>query len=222
MLWPLALVFLLAAIPSIVQQYEAKTGLLNATRPDRPGFWLTLMTPVLISLLTTPFVHGVATVMCLDNLRGARTSLSAAASVAAQAYPRMLGMYLCVVIGYMLGMIFLIIPGIMFAVACWVVTPSCMAEGLGPIESIKRSAALTKGYRWKLFGLALVLALLGGVVVAMFIPVGKLAGPLVGGVGQAIFGAVVGVFGIAVGSTTYIALREAREGMSTTRLAAVF
>ena len=41
--------------------------------------------------------------------------------------------------------------------------PGCVVEGRGPIESWSRSAQLTKGYRWRLFGLALLLMVMSQV-----------------------------------------------------------
>jgi hypothetical protein len=47
----------------------------------------------------------------------------------------------------------------------WMVAlPACVVEGLGPIKSLGRSANLTKGHRWKILGIFLVLNVVGGIM----------------------------------------------------------
>ena len=38
----------------------------------------------------------------------------------------------------------------------YVAVPACVVEELGPVTSLKRSVALSKGFRWKVFGLFLL------------------------------------------------------------------
>jgi uncharacterized membrane protein len=80
------------------------------------------------------------------------------------------------------GLILLIVPGIIAALALIFATYLVVDRNLGPIEAIKESVRLTKGHRWQLFLLALAiiginilgaLALLVGLVVT--IPVSLLA-----------------------------------------------
>lgn len=58
------------------------------------------------------------------------------------------------------GLILLIVPGIIVGLMVTFVGYIVIEEKLGPINAIKRSMALTKGNRWKLFQLSLVLLLL--------------------------------------------------------------
>jgi uncharacterized membrane protein len=80
------------------------------------------------------------------------------------------------------GLVLLIVPGIIAAIALIFATYLVVDRNLGPIEAIKESARLTKGHRWQLFLLALAIiginilgaiALLVGLVVT--IPVSLLA-----------------------------------------------
>lgn len=58
------------------------------------------------------------------------------------------------------GLILLIIPGIIVGIMVMFIGYIVIEEKLGPINAIKRSMALTKGSRWKLFQLALATLLL--------------------------------------------------------------
>jgi uncharacterized membrane protein len=65
-------------------------------------------------------------------------------------------------IGFYVGLILCIVPGIIFAVAFgfygFVIAER--GEGVGVIDSLKESADLTRGNRWQLFGLGIVLLLI--------------------------------------------------------------
>ena len=88
---------------------------------------------------------------------------------------------LCFIVGGMM-MYFLKGIGVIFFFICmliaailmcmWAVSiPACAVERLGPVESLQRSAELTLGHRWKIFGLMLlliiVMAALGAAIMYM-------------------------------------------------------
>lgn len=82
----------------------------------------------------------------------------------------------------LVGLVALVVPGIIIGIMLMFVGYVVIEEGLGPIDAIKRSVALTKGSRVKLFQLALatfLLNLLGflALLVGLFvtIPVSFLA-----------------------------------------------
>lgn len=59
-----------------------------------------------------------------------------------------------------LGSILLIVPGIMIAIAWMFYSYLIIDKGLQPVEALKKSAEITKGYRWQLFGFVIVLGLI--------------------------------------------------------------
>lgn len=58
------------------------------------------------------------------------------------------------------GVILLIVPGIIWAIQFYMCTYLVVDKGLGPIEALKKSSALTRGARWELFCFSLLLMLL--------------------------------------------------------------
>ena len=72
----------------------------------------------------------------------------------------------------MIGLL-LVIPALILYVMWFVAIPVCVVEQLGPFRSLGRSRQLTKGHRWKILGLLLVIlipalivgAILGGITV---------------------------------------------------------
>ncbi len=64
-------------------------------------------------------------------------------------------------IGIIIGLFLLIIPGIIFAVVFFYFGYAIVQQPeIGAMEALKRSADITKGYRWQLFGLAVLLILI--------------------------------------------------------------
>jgi uncharacterized membrane protein len=133
------------------------------------------------------------------------------------------GLAICTMVAVGLGFLLFIVPGVILALMFYVALPVCVVERLGPIASMKRSAALTKGHRWKLFGILLVVALIaivGSVVVsAVLTAVGGVTATIIG---RFIWQAVTGAFGAVVAAVVYHDLRVAREGIDVDRMAAVF
>ncbi|WP_282119251.1 hypothetical protein [Ruegeria atlantica] len=118
----------------------------------------------------------------------------------------------------------LIIPGLWVYAVFSMVAPAVVIEKAG-FGGLGRSAALTKGYRWPIFGALLLIGICAGIggFLASF------AAGLLEGVGSwamtagfsvvAAFGA--GLSGISV-ALIYARLREIKEGVSVDQIASVF
>jgi hypothetical protein len=102
-----------------------------------------------------------------------------------------------------------------------VVIPACVVEGLGPIASMGRSADLTKGCRWKVFGVMLLAALLLMVGLVLQVVLGMLSQAV-----ASIYGWLLLVAWIAYWNCmtimVYHDLRVAKEGVDTEQIAAIF
>lgn len=119
-----------------------------------------------------------------------------------------------------LGAMLLIIPGIIVGCMLYVSIPACVIEKTDVMQSLRRSAALTKGYRWQIFGLLLLLfaiAFIGGFVLG-WLGGGALATELLNFAWQVVFTA----FGAVLAAVIYHDLRAAKEGIDTDKLANVF
>jgi uncharacterized membrane protein len=64
-------------------------------------------------------------------------------------------------VGVVLGLVLLIVPGIILAIM-WHFFGYVIVENptIGPIDAMRRSAEITRGYRWQLFGLGVLLLLM--------------------------------------------------------------
>jgi uncharacterized membrane protein len=123
----------------------------------------------------------------------------------------------------MFALIFLIVPGLIVFCVYSVAFPACVIEGLGPIKSMSRSAFLTKGNRWRIFGI-LCLLYVGSIVLEQLIKflATHIAGAMTGLVISLLFDVAVGAFGAVAIGVLYIQLRVAREGVDIEHIAKVF
>lgn len=126
------------------------------------------------------------------------------------------------------GSILLIVPGVLIYVIWAVAAPALVEERQGIFAALARSAELTAGSRWKVFGVSAVLIVAGGLPTmgleaAFGAPkaIDSFASPiymLTAGVATTLAGALSGT----VQAAMYVDLSTLKHGPSTTRLAEVF
>lgn len=139
--------------------------------------------------------------------------------------------------GIGLEMLLLLIPGIILFVRWYVALPVRVAEPVSITAAMSRSAALTSGRRWEIFGAALVLFVVGSLVAAIFGAVGSVivfafasGGSGEVGVAAIFLSTVVSVIGqtfstllfIVAPSVAYYLLRGEKEGGESEAIAEIF
>ena len=121
------------------------------------------------------------------------------------------------------GLVLLIVPGLIVATRWYVALSVCIVEKRGVIDSFKRSAALTKGHRWKFFGILLVVTFGGAVLLAgvQFLML-RLYQPIASVLIHYVLQLLVLSFGTIVGTTAFWTIRTAKEGPAIETLAEIF
>lgn len=126
---------------------------------------------------------------------------------------------------YFLGAPIIVAPVIYVLILLYVTIPVAIVERAG-IGSLKRSVALTKGHRWRLFGLIILFFFIGGALgVALYFLglMGESSLNFTGGVvTQWAFGGVFSAFAAVMAAVIYHDLRVAKEGVDSDQFAAVF
>ena len=126
-------------------------------------------------------------------------------------------------VGYMA----IAIPGLIIYTTLWLVVPVTVVERPGIINSLRRSSMLTKGCRWQIFGMILILAAADAgtlwsietlaapneTTIASFLPYFFMS------LGAT---AVLTAFEAVVTTVTYYKLRVAKEGTAIAEIARVF
>jgi hypothetical protein len=178
---------------------------------------------IVVSIVLTYLAQAVILHAAFQAMRGRPVSLGESLSVGLARFFPIFG--LAIILGFLVGLatLLLIVPGLILLTMWFVGAPVCVVERLGPWTSLKRSSELTKGHRWKIFGLMILLVLVSAIVSPLIelalSPVGSwVLTLLVSLVWTAIWGAY---YAIAV-VVTYHDLRVAKEGIDIEQIAAVF
>jgi hypothetical protein len=133
------------------------------------------------------------------------------------------GMLIVEGLALLVGFMLLIVPGYMLLIAWYAALPVLVVERMGPIASLRRSAELTKGHRWKIFGIMLTMGIVAGIIGAVVNAVSMLGNNgTVHLVAEYLLQALIIAFESVVGVVLYHDLRAAKEGINTERIAAVF
>ncbi|MEH6633230.1 MAG: hypothetical protein V7776_20630 [Halopseudomonas aestusnigri] len=126
----------------------------------------------------------------------------------------------------LVGVIFLIVPGIIVILHLFVVIPVVVVEQPGVFGSLSRSSELTKGNRWAILGLFIIMIVMGiGLsflsqeISLLFIGMGMtFVGILIDSIVQAVSTTIF----LIIGAVTYYNLRNSKEGVSSNEIASVF
>lgn len=180
---------------------------------------------VFANLLEAAITHGT-----IVSLNGGKATFGECLSTALGNILPVLAIVLIATIAIVLGLVVLVVPGIILTLMLCVPVQVRVTEHKGILDSLSRSAELTKGYKGQIFGLFVI-------YFATIIVIELLIRPLTGLVlvpqaseAATILYLVVAVlvqiaFGLlnAVGTTSiYYELRLVKEGIEPEQLAAVF
>lgn len=138
----------------------------------------------------------------------------------------------------MAAILFLIVifPLVCFLMVVVLVTvPAAIAEGIGPIDALSRSIALTKGHRWKLFAMILIYVF-AAMIISSAISTATMPFMMMGDIDpaspfdgltpimaiQALFGSLTLVIAYPAIAATYHNLRVAKEGLKQDHVADIF
>jgi hypothetical protein len=181
---------------------------------------------LLASLVAFPWLivaHAVIYFGAARDAGGLPFSLRQSLGAALRKSPALVGAALLVGIYSVVASLLLIVPGVILFCVYAVALPVCVVEGLGPIKSMSRGAFLSKGNRWRVFGVFLILYVgLGLPNQIIAILTRAFVGPLWSAGLSLPLGGLVGAFGAVLFGVLYTRLRIAREGVDIDQIAKVF
>ena len=212
------LVTAIAGLPHLIAYLSATPPLMSPGRILLVSFLTLVMRLFLGTMSQAVLLHGA-----FQDMRGKPVHLGEAIHKGLSRFFPILGVAILTSLGIVSASLLLLVPGVILAVRWAVALPVCMVEGLGPAASIRRSAALTRGHRWKVFAILLLLMIIGPFLGAVVASVFRShAGPLVGALAYFAWTAIWGVLYYGVLTMVYHDLRAAKEGVDVEQLAAVF
>jgi hypothetical protein len=146
----------------------------------------------------------------------------------------LVGLAIVMAIAVGIGFVLLVVPGIMLYVMWSVASPALVAERTGVFEALGRSRELTRGARWKVFGIEAIL------VVVYYIFLGVLGATLIATIGvdfktypatglsigwilaTVLVSVIVNTVWSTVQSSLYVELRNWKEGLPEQALEEIF
>jgi len=216
---PFGAIAILITIP-----YILVSPLMERVSTDRPG----LLVAFVVGFVSLILLLGYLTTAAISfgtfqDLNGQRARAIDCFSRGVVLIFPILGVAILMSLAVMLGIVLLIVPGLIAMTILWVAIPVAVVERPGVIASLQRSAELTRGYRWQIFGIILLLSAIEtviGLIAGEIIPgdPGTMPALIVDGIVTAFFIAL----GAVIATVGYHDLRAAKEGVGTADIAKVF
>lgn len=189
----------------------------------------------LATLVTTSILQGALMHATVQDLNGQPQSMGDSLATGLRHFLPLIAVTILLVLAFAFGMVLLVVPGLMLACAWCVAAPALVADRTGVFGAFSRAADLTRGHRWQIFGLGVIVVIAEMIIGVIFnaidgvSPFGadparvaqQLLSPvfLIVTAVRSTVGAVIGATAIAV---LYVELRRAREGEPTGWLADIF
>ncbi|MDR3513410.1 MAG: hypothetical protein P4L73_17365 [Caulobacteraceae bacterium] len=184
----------------------------------------------LLGVVTNAILQGAVIFGAASYLTGRSASLGECLGAGLKRCLPLIGLMLVGFVAIGFGFMLFIVPGVMMAVAWVAAAPALVVERTGVFGAFSRSADLTRGRRWPIFGLLVLYFVAISVVQQVFISlvgVGFAAAtpeadflnklPV-----SAVISVCVSILGCAGIASIYYELRSSREGIGPEALAAVF
>ena len=163
----LAIAFLFGALPSSALGYAFITYGMGFGGTDP---WALIAATLAYSLATFAFTTiaqgGLVRLVVVDS-EGGKASFGDSVGASLAVAPALFAMALLSSAGILVGLVFLIVPGLWLLVSWSVAASALVEERLGPTAALERSASLVNGARWKVA--ALLLATLGATWLGSFV-----------------------------------------------------
>jgi hypothetical protein len=191
----------------------------------------------LAALIVSAILQGALIYATVQDLNGARPTIGASLANGLRAFLPLIGVSILFALGVMAGFVLLIVPGVILITVWCVAVPALVAENTGVVDAFRRSADLTRGNRWRVFALLLIVwvaTLIISQIMLRMMGIGAIVRP---GDVQAIWDRAFDPMSIAVklivntltslllaagAAVLYVELRKVREGHGAEWLADIF
>jgi len=189
---------------------------------------------LLIGLALKALVQGSLVRATLAYARDERATFGECIASSLGVVLPLIGLVIVMVIAVGAGLMLLIVPGVILYIIWSVASPALVAERTGVFGALARSSELTKGARWKVFGVEFLLLMFNWIfsaVLSATMPatVGtdltKLATtglPVSWIVLSAISGTIINTVWSTIQASLYVELRNWKEGLPEQSLAEIF
>jgi hypothetical protein len=221
------LALVLSALPTAYSLYRISQWLDFAAGPffvfHHGFFW----GHSLVSMFLTALLEGCVLAAALGELGGRSPAPREVLTTGLKFLLPLFAVNFLFTLGVAVGLILLVVPGVMLALAWCVAGPALVVERSGITAVFGRSADLTRNNRWRLFGLVLIFVVASAIVQGAA-DVGHFRSPFemmdmvfspVRVAVRAVLSALLHAIGLVTLAVVYVELRTLREGAEPADLA---
>ena len=122
----------------------------------------------LAALITTAILQGALIHATVQDLSGQPSSVGGSLTVGLRNFLSLIVVTILFAIAVVCGLVLLVVPGVMLACAWCVAAPSLVADRTGIFAAFSRSAELTRGSRWPIFGLVVIVVVVEWIISMIF------------------------------------------------------
>ncbi len=174
---------------------------------------------VFISLISSYLAAAAITYGTFETLRGEPAGFRACFGRGLALIGPAIGVAVVYSLIVVVGLAFLIVPGLILMTVYWVALPVAVVERPGVFASLSRSAELTKGNRWRIFSIMAIVFVVSFAVNAIITLIFGDDAPTA--LDLIVSAWIIAIWGV-IGAVTYHDLRVAKEGVEADQIAAVF
>lgn len=173
----------------------------------------------LLSIFVTPLATGAVTFGAFQYMRGQQASVGECISVGISKMLPVLGVALLAGLAMVGGFLLLIIPGFIVMCMLYVAVPAAVVEGVGVRAALGRSAFLTRGARWPIFGLIFIMGIIDNVLDKIVeLALADMTYLIV----MLLVGVMVSAWQASAAAVSYYHLRSVKESVEIDDIASVF
>lgn len=227
----LGLALAIGALPGLLMVYlmGAATAQMVAGGATS-GMVGVVLVSIVISMLIGALVQGALTRATVSASEGRRATFGESLAASLRVVFPLIGLSILFSIGVTLGFLLLIVPGIILLLMWAVAVPALVVEREGVRAAFSRSNELTKGARWKILGLFLVLIvcywllqiLVGAIGMGSYDPNSGAGLTTSAVLGTVVMGTLFNAVWGTVQPSLYVELRQWKEGKSVEDLEQIF
>lgn len=174
---------------------------------------------LILTGLATPFATAMVVYGVFQQLRGRHASFGDCVSVGLMYLLPVFGVSILSGLAIYFGLMMCLVPGFIFWVMFFVAVPAAVEERPGIIASLERSAKLTEGYRWHVFGVVAALVGINWITNQITAVLGTGGVPLMISTAISAFTTALSATAAAV---VYYQLRSVKEAVDIDQIATVF
>lgn len=176
----------------------------------------------LIAMVLAAVVQVALVRVAIEDLNGKRPAIGDCMGTAISVLLPAIGISLLATLGAALGLLLLVVPGVILFLRWSVAAPVLVQERRGVFGSMTRSAELTKGSRWPLLGIWVIMIVAAS---ALELALAKIL-PAVGTTAalslDALNTTLIYMMSSILPAVSYVELRQVKEGTSVEDLAEIF